>query len=82
MPLCGLTFAPFHSVIFSAPDGAYGGICTLSCITPATMPGASPAYVGRTGSTPIPTVIGSAGAGVTCGGGKVTVVILPVTPCG
>src|SRR5271157_5684699 len=28
------------------------------------------------------TLTGCSGAGVTCGGGKVAVVILPVTPCG
>jgi hypothetical protein len=40
-----LMLPPIDTAIDRLPDGAVAGICTLSCITPATSPGASPAYV-------------------------------------
>jgi len=39
-----LVFPPIDTVIGRGPDCAFDGIWTLSCITPATRPGASPAY--------------------------------------
>src|SRR5271157_122258 len=74
-----LVFPPIDTVIGRSPDGAFAGICTLSCIIPATRPGASPAYAYDAGWPLISTPTASAGAGVTCGGGKVAVVIAPVT---
>src|SRR5271157_382608 len=38
-----LMLPPIDTRIDSGPGGAPAGICTLSCITPATEPGASPA---------------------------------------
>jgi len=72
-------FPPIDTVIGKLPDGAFEGICTLSCIIPATMPGASPAYTYSAGCPLIVTPTGNCGAGVTCGGGKVAAVIVPVT---
>lgn len=39
-----LEFPPTDTRIGSSPDAPLAGICTLSCIIPATNPGASPAY--------------------------------------
>ena len=39
-----LMFQPIDTVIGRSPDCALDGICTLSCINPATRSGASPAY--------------------------------------
>jgi len=37
-----LLFPPIETCIGRFPDGAFGGIWTLICITPETKPGASP----------------------------------------
>ena len=42
--LLWLILPPIDTVTGRSPDGAFDGICTLSCIIPATKPGASPAY--------------------------------------
>src|SRR5271157_3362178 len=64
------------------PLGVPDGICTTNTMTPASNPGASPAYAQSAGWPLIVTSIGSSGPGVTCGGGKVAVVIEPSTPKG
>ena len=43
------------------PGWTPGGICTFTCITPATSPGAPPAYCGVTGIPPIVTETGKTG---------------------
>ena len=42
VPNLWLVFAPRKTEIARLPDGTFHGICTLSCITPETTPGASP----------------------------------------
>src|SRR5689334_1420573 len=72
---------PTETTMGRSPDLALAGICTLSCITPDTKPGASPAKETCAAWPSIRTATGSTGPGVS-GGASDKVVTLPVAPFG
>src|SRR4051812_9716917 len=64
-----------------SPAAILVGRITLSCITPETKPGPSPAKLQFAGCPPTVTETSNSGPGVN-GGVEETVVTLPVTPAG